>query len=265
MKTFHSRHARALALAFAFAAGSFGVANATGTPHNLAVMSFVGDSIQVVTYEGRPGRLTDANERTSVPFEQAKLDLVALKAAGEAAQSAEPRASVALLSASEPALFVDQGAWFDGDHVHLPEAIAAAVAREHADQLLLVTKYRGAAHIRLKSSITGSGNLEGMGFYVDTQLPIRDADSDRLGRGYIAPYAYIEATLIDVASGTVLRQSRIAEGYSLAAARSKDDSDAWSVLTPRQKIDTLRRLLDRQLRKAVPELFAQRAHSSGAE
>jgi hypothetical protein len=262
MKTFSMPRVCA---AVALAVGATVAVHAADTSDSVAVMSLVGDEVEVVTYEGQTGRLTDANPRKSVPFADAQLDLVALKAAGEAAQAADPQATVALLSASTPALFSNQEKWFEGDHVRLPAEITAAVEREHAARLLLVTKYRGEARIRLSKSVTGSGRLEGMGFYVDPQTPLRRGDTGEWARGYLAPYAYIEASLIDVASNTVLRQTRIAEAYAISSARSKEDRDPWNALTTPQKVKAMRGLLDHQLREAVPPLFAQHDQPSRPE
>jgi hypothetical protein len=234
-------------------------AEGTAPAHTIAVLSLVGDQIDVVTFQPQTGSLTETNRHSVLPFAQANLDFAALKAAKAVLSKADPGADIALLAASKPESYEPQGRMFDGDRVTLPPEIDAAVQREHATQLVLVTKYRTETRMKVKNGALGTGKLEGLGFYVDNFHRLRRSDTQETGIGFIAPYAYVELTLVDVAGRKVLRRIGATQSRTLAESRNTEGVGAWDVLSPQEKVEALNGILDRAVRENLPALLAPAA------
>ena len=230
---------------------------AASTPlHTIAVISLVGDRIDVVTAVRQTGRLNDANEHNLVPFAAAGLDVTALSAAKTQLKKLDPTLDVALLAASRPETYEAQDSLFDGDRVKLPAEIATAVEREHASQLVLVTRYRGEARLNGTNGALGTGKIGGLGFYLDSVARIKSSKTGAVERGMIAPFAYVELSLVDVATSAVVRRTNATNSYLLGTAGMPADANPWDILTPEQKVEALQRVLGRAVREALPALMA---------
>ena len=230
-------------------------ASSPAPTRTIAVISLVGDKIDVVTAVPHTGRLLDANDHLIVPFAAAGLDFTALGAAKAVLGKFDPTLDIALLAASKPETYEAQAGIVDGDHVKLPDEIATALAREHAVQLVLLTKYRGDARLEGGNGALGSGKIGGLGFYLDSTEWIRSSKTGTTERGMIAPFAYVEITLIDVATNAVVRHTNATSSYLLGTAGMPVDVNPWNVLTPEQKLDALKRVLERAVRKGVPAVM----------
>lgn len=231
------------------------VAAAHAAP-SYAVLSLVGDKLDIVTYQPVTGSQLDPNSHTPLAMPQDELDIAALRAINRAVKSAVPDAQVALLAASTAADFAGQERIFSGDRVTLPAEIDAAVHREGVGTLVLVTKHQGEAHLRAWNEKLGSGRIAGLGFYVDGNKSIRNLDTNVISVGYIAPFVYVDVSVVDVASGTVIRRTTIEAGRVVDAFHNATGANAWEGLTAAEKVSMLTGLLTEQLQAAVPPLLA---------
>ena len=171
-----------------------------------AVLSLVGDKLDVVTYQMATGSKLDANSHNALALPQDEFDLAALRAINRTLKTKVPGAQVALLAASRAEDFADQDRIFDGGRVALPAEIDAAVQREGAANLLLVTKHHGEARMRVMQGRIGSGRVEGLGFYLDGTTELEDHDTGKRAVGFIAPFVYVDVSLVDVATRSVVRR-----------------------------------------------------------
>jgi len=73
--------------------------------------------------------------------------------------------------------------------------------------------------------------------------------------GLLGVYVYMEATLVDLGSGSILRQKQLLETRSLSAARAAS-GNAWDALAMKEKVDVLVRLSRKGAVDAVAELLA---------
>ena len=237
-------------------ASAASTASAPTPARTIAVISLVGDKIDVVTAVTQTGRLMDANGHNVLPFAAAGLDISALGAAQTVLRKVDPTLDIALLAASRLETFEAQDKIFDGDHVKLPEEVAAAVQREHATQLVLMTKYRSEARLTGGNGALGNGKIGGLGFYVDFAARIKSSETGGIERGFIAPFAYIQLSLIDVATNTVVRRTEATHSYLLGTAGHPAETNPWEVLTPDQKVAALKEVLGGAVRDALPKLMA---------
>ena len=231
-----------------------GAQAATAAP-SYAVISLVGDSLDVVTYQPQVGSQLDSNTHMRLALSQDELDTAALRAIDRSLRASRPGARVALLAASTPDSFANQDRLFSGDHVTLPAEIDAAVHREGAAMLVLVTKHHGEARLQVADGFIGSGKLEGLGYYLDTNKHLRTVDTGVRSTGYLAPFVYVDVNLVDVATGTLLKRATITTGHVIGTSKKAEAVHPWDALTSEEKVRTLKNLLTSELRAAMPALL----------
>jgi len=229
-------------------------AQAPQAPATYAVVSLIGDQLDAVTYQPQVGTLLDANSHQAMPMGADIMDNLALRETNKALRSAVPVTDVALLAVSAPEFFIDESRLFAGNQVKLPADIDAAIAQAKAGSLVLITKHRADARLQVSDGLIGSGKIEGLGFYVDTVHHLRDAENTR-ATGFLAPFVYIDVTLVDTASHTIIGQKTITASETVTANSNETGAGAWGALTTEQKMSTLSRLLSKNLAAAVPKLL----------
>ena len=242
-------------------------ANAQTSPAapTYAVLSLVGDELDAVTYQPQTGSLLNTNSHQAIPMRADILDNVALRAINKAVRAAGPVTDVALLAASEPAVFTNASHYFVGNQVKLPADLEGAIVEAKANRLLLVTKHSGEARLKSKNGYIGNGKLEGLGFYVDTVHRMHDEDNNKRAPGFLAPFVYVDVTLVDTVSHTILRKTTITATETIAAADNATGAGAWEVLNGEQKVAELSRILTQSLADAVPKLLQPESQAaSGA-
>jgi len=231
-----------------------------------AVISLVGDKLDIVTYQPQLGTQLDNNSHQALVMSQDTLDTVALRAVNRALRQSAPGSDVALLAASTPDSFANQSRMFSGDHVTLPAEIDAAVRREGATRLVLLTKHRGEGRLKLlDGGDMDGGKLEGIGFYIDANKRMKDQETGVRSVGFLAPFVYIDVSLIDVASGNVIRQTPITASQTIGAFNHAEGVTVWDALTPQEKVSTLEQMLSQQLGDAIPALVGHGATTAAAD
>jgi hypothetical protein len=94
-----------------------------------------------------------------------------------------------------------------------------------------------------------------LGFYVDDSTVTNVGGAGGSARGFMAPYAYFRVSLVDLASGKLVIEERLTVSQAQSAQQLEKGSDPWEVLTPAQKIEMLRRLIEEGVKRAVPLLL----------
>jgi hypothetical protein len=227
-------------------------AHAASTSSSYAVISLVGDKLDIVTYEPQIGSQLDSNKHMLLALPQDEIDIAALRAVNRSLHAAVPGAQVALLAASTPDSFADQDRIFGGDHVSLPAEIDAAVRREGAGLLVLVTKRRGEARMKVGDGYLGGGKLVGLGYYIDTQMAMQNSDTGVQAMGFLAPYVYIDVSLVDLASLTLVRREAIMTSSVIGPPGKTPAAHPWDSLTSQEKVATLEAMLATALERVVP-------------
>ncbi len=247
-----NRHRILASLALLLLASS---AHANPPTPSYAVLSLVGDKLDIVTYQPQVGTQLDSNSHLSLTMPQDELDIVALRAVNRSLKVTVPGASVALLAASTPDSFENQSRMFSGDHVKLPAEIDAAIHREGTTYLVLLTKHHGEARLQVADGYVGSGKLEGLGFYVDTVKRMKVVDTGQRAIGFLAPFVYVDIALVDVATATVARRVSIVSGRTITTAGDQENTSPWDALSTQEKVATLKEMLAEELTAVVPGLI----------
>ncbi len=230
---------------------------ASASPENevrvYAVLSLVGDQINVVTYQGDTGSSLDHNTHQSIPVPSGAFDKAVLIAADAALKRYDPAVQVRLLASSTPDLFANQDRFFDGSRLTLPKEMESTVRAGGATHLVLVTKYRGDAQVQVLNQTIGGGKLEGIGFYVDPVRRIIHFDTGKRELGYLAPFVYIKVSLVDLNTSTVIREQLV----TATSMRFATSANPWDALSSAEKVEILRRMIDKELSRVILQMTAR--------
>ena len=245
---------RILLLFVAFAAAL----SAHADSRRYAILSLVGDRILVVEREMSTGSRLDRNLRRFVEVPDQTLDRSMLLAVDDAIRRKEPGAQTILLTPRDPALYAAAARELDGtgNTQRIYDAAKSTLTGTNATHLVLVTKQRHQAQLRLRDGMVGSGYLEGLGFYVDYGTIARSTDTNEAERGFIAPFTYVNLALIDVATGKVVNEVRV-YGSLPYSTPNINIGNAWDSLTPQQKADRLAEVMRTEAERVVPQLLAK--------
>ncbi len=249
---------RRILLALLAAACAGPAAAQDARPRSYAVLSEIGRDVQVTFFQESTGTRLNNNIVQRLPVTEGALDKVALVSAKTALGKADAGAPVWLIAPLDTDLFEWQMPFVEGAKLRMPDDLAAEMGKRGTTHLLLFTRLRDAANLRAKSARLGTGPLEGIGFYVDKQTEMKNVDTLVNSVGFIAPYMYVRATLIDARTGTVLKMRRITEGQVIAAARPDQSGDPWNMMTPTEKVRHLGTMIDQQVGEAVAALAPPR-------
>jgi hypothetical protein len=208
-----------------------------------AVLSFVGDRLLIAQTMGETGSRIDRNVRQFAPTGSDQLDKVALRAV----KAQVGRADAARFQAAAAAT-LDQGGVAGMVPVLQPELRAIP-----ATHWILVTKHRGDARLQMYDGTIGTGQLEGLGFYIDRFRRVKIVQTGAGAEGILAPFAYLHFALIDATTGVVLRE--LDETMSMTAAR-QTATHPWDALTADEKVGYLETLIRRAADDAVPKLLS---------
>lgn len=226
-----------------------------------AVLSLVGDKLLIVQREMSTGSRLDRNERTVVELPDNSIDRAVTLAVDEALRRASPGSQPVLLHSRRADLYEASYQSMDRrDGVaRVYAAVKPIVEKSGATHLVLVTKHRHRAMLRLRDGHVGSGFLEGVGFYVDHGSMARSVDTNDAEAGFIAPFSYVLISVVDLKTGQIVSQHN-ALGSNAAAPRpwERNVGNAWQRLDEQEKVARLTEVIREEIARAVPTVLAQR-------
>ncbi|MBL8515028.1 MAG: hypothetical protein JNJ55_13635 [Betaproteobacteria bacterium] len=231
-----------------------------------AMLSLIGDKLEIVIKRFQTGSNISQNLRQPVPIDNPIFDSTAASAAGKSIKQAQPNAELAILNARSAVLFEKQRTLFDerGDKLGVPEAIVNAAKQQGANRLLLVLKRRDDANFLFARSgnYADGGKLEGLGFFVDGTMQVNtydDKTNERTaaGTGFIAPYVYVEVILLETSSQRVLGRRQVSASRMVGSGRAGQDiGEPWNALSSADKVRHVSQLIEREVTKATLEIVS---------
>lgn len=243
----------AQALAAASLCWAMGV-NAQPAARAYAVVSEVARQVSVVSFQESTGSRINNNMRQRIDVPDGALDKVFLISAQKALKQASPGADIWLLAPADSDFFgfLQPNR---GSKVTIPDDLMGALRERKSTHLLVFTRHRDDADLRFVNISDSTGQLEGLGYYVDQVSRVRRMDTNEVGVGYLASFTHFRATLIDVATlqwvGTAVTRANIITPVVRVQTGS---AHPWDVLTPAQKMGQLRDLVIREVERMVPEV-----------
>lgn len=228
---------------------------AQAAPRAYAVVSEVARQVSVVSYQPSVGKLGNNNRVQKIDVPDGALDKVFLLSAQKPLKAANDAADVWLLAPAETDFF-GLAVFTDGGRIALPADLKAALQERKSTHLLLFSRYRAEADIRFNNGTENTGPLEGLGYYIDMEMPVRQLDKKEQVFGYLAAYTHFRATLIDVANERVLKSLVTrATRINTAAGNDAKEQHPWQALSAGEKMAQLRDLTQREVARMVPELL----------
>lgn len=239
----------------AFLAGLWSIPAGAAEVTRLGVASAMGDVLTVVVHRAEVGSRVDQNLYQTAANADPAFDDAARQVAIDGARRALPAAAaVQPVDLAGTSSDLARG-WTAGGRFAPPEALKDQWQQAGLSHLLLITRWRGATALKTLNTRVGSGHLEGLGFYVDKHQKMRRHDTGETGEGFLAPFAYLQLQLINLATGEVEKTEQVTSTSTLSAARNRSGTDAWAALDPAQKVQVLQQLIRTGVGQAVPRLL----------
>jgi hypothetical protein len=228
---------------------------ATAAPLTIAVVSMIGDKLEIIAPQMTTGSRLDRNFRTTLEGKSGAFDVFMLDAVAQAVAAVNLGIGTVLIKMPPSKFYDEPERMFDGKQVGLPGAVVDELERVKAHYVLLITKFRADVRVPFRSEFIGIGKVRGLGFYVDLENRVTMVDSRESAPGFLAPYAYFRMSLVDVRTGEVRRDQVVTLMENWAVAARPESSNAWEVLNAAQKIESLERLIRQGLADKVRPLL----------
>lgn len=228
---------------------------ALAAPRTVAVVSLIGDRLEVVIPQMTTGSHLDRNRRAALNDESGVFDRFTLRAAAQAIAAVDLGIGTVLISVPPSKLHDQPEQLFDGRHVALPAAIVDELERVGAQHLLLITKRRDDVRVPFVNERVGIGRVRGLGFYVDASQHVRLTETGDTAPGFLAPFAYFLLSLVDVRMGAVVQERKVTLMQTLSVAQYPKVTDPWDILDPAKKVELLQRLIRQGLAENMRQLL----------
>ena len=223
---------------------------ASAPTRTYAIVSLIGDEFSVVSRRTEVGTNLNPNERTVLPVPDAVFDRIAAAELETLVLRAKPGTPVLRALIRDPRLFALQDKLLtESSESHdMRIALRDLLAKAGATDLFLITKHRGTPMFQMVTGKkAGAGSIGGIGFYIDNQSLIYNTVTKVEDEGFLAPYAYVAVSLLDLGSMRVVKTGNGRETTISIAAERGGALHAWDALTPKEKVDAL----DLVIRKAI--------------
>jgi hypothetical protein len=212
-------------------------------PASFAISSIVGDTVSVVSQQKQTGRLVDSNRKQSVELPEQGLDgeIMLLTQQLVNAQCQNCQASLLRI---KPVVTPEEGEKL------LPGLLGAA-KNAKADRLIVLIKHRADARIPFDDGQSrGQGKLVGLGFYTDSTTEVKNSTTLAITTGYLAPFAFYQLLVVDVASGDVIfsKNSMLATPYFV---NERETFGIWNAISDDKKVPTLLNMIKEDLAKSL--------------
>jgi hypothetical protein len=217
-----------------------------------AVISLIGDRMQIAYAKGVEGQPVDRIERRWVLLEDSTIDRAALLAVNDKLRELVPGSDPVLLQAFERSYF-DVNAGTAGIIDWIRQLVKDKPG-PRVTRAVIVSKTQYDGIPALQKPFIGSGSLEGVGFFVGRTPPPAGLDPNSAGPGFLSPFAYFEVTTVDLVSGRVLNRERGTASNAISA-QGTDTGNPWDTLTGHQKVQALVNLVQHELASVLPKLL----------
>ena len=217
-------------------------------PRTYAVVSLIGDQFSVVSRRHSVGTRLDPNERRVFAMPDPVFDRIAGAAVERALLAAKPATPVLQAAIRDPRLFALQDKLLtESQESHdMRIALNDVLAKAGATHLLLVTKWRGEARFPVTTGMIGGGGpISGLGFYLDNETTMSNVERPNTGVGFLAPFAYVMVSLIELPAMRVLKSRQAPESWLWLPADKQGADRSWDALSAKEKVSALENLVQK--------------------
>ena len=233
-------------------------AQPAAVPTKVAMVSLIGDVMTIDTYRRRIGTSIETNRQEFIPLATPDFDDAALISAQQTLAALLPTATIDALAQPAPGTDGDPERLLADGRPDPGNTLVAALRRHGYTHLLVIAKHRAPARIQLSGLAVGSGQVKGIGFYIDNELPTRNLQTNATGKGFVAPYLSIRLALVDLGSLELRAERSIMASTPRSAGDNPDGSHPWGAMSAGEKVDALMRLIREHVPGALREMLPAR-------
>ncbi len=221
-------------------------------------MSLVGKQVHLRTVRPEVGIRSPSTLSHAFDIAEPVFDTTALKAAQQVIGTAKPGGRVVLMMSDDAGLYKAQNAMFDTPAAHEADRayLAGLLAAQNVSHLMLITKHRHNASFKLANGSTGTGVIEGLGFYIDDTTRLQNRTTLTSSNGMLGPYAYVKVRLLDAKTLAVVGETTATKSTIIITPNADADAMAiWNTLTGDAKFEYLQCLLEGAVKEASGSLL----------
>jgi hypothetical protein len=222
-------------------------------PNKFAVLSLLGDNVQLLSLSPARGDTVQSGDWTSPPA--GGLDNAVLQALDAAVKAVGKDREVKLYTSSTRSLFGDPANLFVDGKLSLPGKLGEAVRQSGAAKLLLVTRSRQEPALASALPARILATLEGPGFVLDQRPGGQISFDGQGGLPVFAAYVSIRVALIDLSDLKLKREQSLAVAARLPVSREAA-ANPWAATTAEQRVKALEALIEAELPRAVASLVS---------
>jgi len=229
------------------------------SPRKYGILSLAGDSFSVVTSVA--GTKLDANDKQVYALgDNTTFDEAAIRSASAALEKAEPASGRFLMLSTDAELHRAQNAMFDDPAANQAnrDYLKSLWKDKGLTHLILVTRYRADAELKFLHESTGTGKIEGLGFYMDNGVDVVTyGKSNAESQGVLMPFAYLKLRLINADTLEVENEVRQKQSQMVTYAQNADERAVrtWQALSAKDKIALLDQLMRQAVSDGLPRLL----------
>lgn len=215
------------------------------------ILMGIGERISIVQQEARVGSHLNRNVQQTARIGPENFQADAVMRVAEALQAARPGIKPVEMPLRPD---VQTLPWRTEDGRLVVEPVLAdALQRAKVSMLVLVEPLSAPAELKLAELTMGSGRLEGLGFYVDNETPVRRIDNGDRAIGFLGLFAYFRTLVVELPSMKIECMRRSTGSTVVAADRDAPGTHPWQALSVENKISVLRNVLKTELDAALKQ------------
>ena len=136
-------------------------------------------------------------------------------------------------------------------------ALHDLLAKAGATDLILVTKQRAEPSFKVGDGMLGGiGWVSGIGFYIDNVTGMYNSEHRMTGEGFLAPYAHVMVSLLDLASMRVVKSKQGLETTMALPQDKKPANHSWDAMSPKEKVDALEYVIKQAVATGMSGILA---------
>ncbi len=144
-----------------------------------------------------------------------------------------------------------------GEHTEDREFLKSLLKEQRVTHALVISKFRSVASLKLKTTTEGSGQLEGLGFYIDDMIRLNNTADQTSAQGMVAPFAYVRVRLVDAMTLDVLAEGTARQSTVIAQPSAESSGmELFRKMTGADKARHLRAALDAAMGTVLPAVVA---------
>ena len=226
----------------------------------VGVISLLGENLQIVSAADVTDTRIDRNLHESLPIKDIGFDTAALRGVRDSVAFLRPDAKIHMYKAPQPLTALQQREIaYGAARGELPGWIVGAIQSAKLSHVLLISQHFGEASFAMEDGHSiGRGTVIGVGYYIDKITEVKDPRTQVTSRGFLGQYAYLRLTLMDTRSAEVVAGYDIRASRAVGAKSGSAATEPWDFLTPQEKIEQLRQMVQQNVARAMTPLLANR-------